>query len=256
MTDSIGLGVCSVTFREESPETIIHLARRAKLDAIEWGADIHVRPGEFLDAEKIGNLTRENGLEVSSYGSYYKLGSSDNNFLTILETAKALGTSSIRVWAGEKGSREADEEYRMKVVEDAKKIAAVANTENMSIHLEFHENTLTDTAASAKHLMQSIQHPNVFLYWQPPNHISVEERLKSILEVQQWISNIHIFHWHSYENRMTLAEGKDDWFTYLGNIQQDNKDRYVLMEFIKGDSKEQFLEDAKVLHELRKAITR
>ncbi|GAA0286264.1 sugar phosphate isomerase/epimerase [Gracilibacillus halotolerans] len=256
MTHPIALGICSVTFRDESPERIIQLASRAKLDAIEWGADIHVRPGEFKEAERIGNLTRENGLEVSSYGSYYKLGSNASNFLTVLETAKALGASAIRVWAGEKGSREADEEYRTKVVEDAKKIAAVANAENISIHLEFHEQTLTDTGESARDLMLAIQHPNVYVYWQPPNHVSVEERIHSIHKVKEWISNIHIFHWYSYENRMTLAEGRDDWLTYLANIQQDNRARYVLMEFIKGDNQEQFLKDAKVLHELKNAITR
>ena len=37
--------VASVTFRRKSVCEVAELARRAGLDAIEWGGDIHVPPG-------------------------------------------------------------------------------------------------------------------------------------------------------------------------------------------------------------------
>lgn len=254
MKHKMQLGLCSVTFRDKSPEEIISLAKQANLEAIEWGADIHVRPGDIEHATRLGKLTRKNGLQISSYGSYYKLGNQSDDFLTVLDTAKELQAPAIRVWAGEKGSNEADAMYRNRIIEDAKRIAAVANAENISIHLEFHDNTLTDTAESAKLLMDEIKHPNVFLYWQPPNHVTFEDRLQSIDVVKDFISNVHLFHWHSYEERMALSEGKKAWQAYLTKILQDNKQRFVLIEFIKGDSTEQFLQDAQTLHELKNAL--
>ena len=254
MKPKMRLGLCSVSFRDKSPDEIILLAKKANLEVIEWGADIHVKPGEKELARRIGRITRENGLQVCSYGSYYKLGNSYSNFLTVLDTTKALQAPAIRVWAGEKGSSETNVFERSQMVEEARRIAAVANEENISIHLEFHEHTLTDNAESAQQLMNQIQHSNVFLYWQPPNHVTYEERLQSIEEVKPFISNVHLFHWYSFNERMALSEGKNEWQVYLEKIQEDNKPRNVLMEFIREDSTEQFFEDAKVLHALRNVI--
>ena len=43
-------GLVSVTFRQLAPEALIDLAARAGLAAIEWGADIHVPPGDDANA--------------------------------------------------------------------------------------------------------------------------------------------------------------------------------------------------------------
>ena len=42
--------LCSVTFRALTPAAIVELAAAAGLAAIEWGADLHVRPGELATA--------------------------------------------------------------------------------------------------------------------------------------------------------------------------------------------------------------
>ena len=61
--------VASVTFRRKSVCEVAELARRAGLDAIEWGGDIHVPPGNAQAARAALHCTRENGLTVSAYGS-------------------------------------------------------------------------------------------------------------------------------------------------------------------------------------------
>ncbi len=251
------IGLCSVTFRDKNPEQIVDLAMEVSLDGIEWGGDVHVPPGDYEHAEKVGEVTRSRGLEVSSYGSYYRLADHTGNeydFTTILETAKKLQAPAIRVWAGMKGSKEADECYRKKVVEDARRIADLASDEGISVHLEYHDNTLTDTKESARKLMEEINHNNLLLYWQPSNGVSVEERLASIDLVKEWITNVHIFHWHSFEDRLELISGEGEWQQYLKAIEKDGRDRYVLMEFVKDDDERQFLKDAQTLHILRDTV--
>ncbi|MGN8647411.1 sugar phosphate isomerase/epimerase family protein [Gracilibacillus sp. HCP3S3_G5_1] len=252
------IGLCSVTFRDKTPEQIVDLAMEESLDGIEWGGDIHVPPGDYEHAEKVGEVTRSRGLNVSSYGSYYRLADHAGNeydFTTVLETAKKLRAPAIRVWAGVQGSKEADKHYRKKVVEDAQRIAGLAAEEGITVHLEYHDNTLTDTKESARQLMEEIDHDNLFLYWQPSNGVSVEERLASIDLVKDWLTNVHIFHWHSFEDRLELMSGEGEWQQYLTAIQQDGRDRYVLMEFVKGDDERQFRKDAQTLHTLKATIT-
>ena len=99
-------GLVSVTFRTLAVERVIELVSQAGLNSIEWGGDIHVPPTNPSWAKEVGKMTRESGLEVSSYGSYYRAGSlSDGqSFESILDAAVALGAPSIRVWAGNQGS--------------------------------------------------------------------------------------------------------------------------------------------------------
>ena len=61
----------SVTFRKKSPREIIELARKAGLDGIEWGGDVHATSPEA--AKEIRRMMEE--LSVFSLGSYYNAGS-------------------------------------------------------------------------------------------------------------------------------------------------------------------------------------
>lgn len=245
-------GLCSVTFRSLSVEEVIGLAVTVGLDGIEWGGDVHVPAGNFEQASAVAKLTKKADLEVISYGSYYRVGESKNNdvsFEQILETAVYLKAPAIRVWAGGLGSMEADRTYRDEVVADAREIATLAAQKNITIHFEYHGETLTDTKESATLLMEEIDHENVKIYWQPAVGISVNERLESIQKVLPWLSHVHVFHWDIID-RLALVEGKEEWRTYLNRLQTAEQTRYLMIEFVKEDSKEQFLEDAGVLKEL------
>ena len=70
----IKTGLVSVTFRKLSPEEIIKLVSQSGLDGIEWGGDIHVPHGDVKKARDIAQITKDEGLIVASYGSYYSLG--------------------------------------------------------------------------------------------------------------------------------------------------------------------------------------
>lgn len=247
-------GVCSVTFRNLSVEQVIELTLEAGLEGIEWGGDVHVPPGDFNKASKVARQTEQAGLEIVCYGSYYRLGEYEKDgasFEEILETAVHLKAPSIRVWAGKQGSKEANEMYRIGVVEEAKTIAVMAQRKGISINLEYHGDTLTDTKESAVSLMKEIDHPNLNLYWQPAVGHSIAERLESIGEVLPWLTHVHVFHW-TVSDRLSLREGRGEWKQYINRLQTLKVNRNLLIEFVKGDNKKQFLKDAEVLKGLMK----
>ena len=109
-------GIVSVTYRHLSSDEIISAARAAGLEAIEWGGDIHVPPEKIDIARAVGEATREAGLEVVSYGTYYRLGESGRDFKVkfaeALAAANALGAPSLRIWAGSKDACDTGETER------------------------------------------------------------------------------------------------------------------------------------------------
>jgi len=120
----IRAGLTSVSFRKLTVERVVELAAQSGVTGIEWGGDVHVPHGQIGRAEAVAELTRTNGLRVAAYGSYYRAGDSGElAFDDVLGSALALGAPLIRVWAGRKGSADADEAYRRTVVDDLKRIA-------------------------------------------------------------------------------------------------------------------------------------
>ena len=247
-------GLVSITFRQYSPKEIINLVCDAKLESIEWGGDIHVPHGNNNIAREVSTRTLGSGLLVSAYGSYYRAGSEDSNldnFKRVLETAVNLKAPTIRVWAGEKHSREVDNDYFQKVVEHSRLIADLAQTANISISFEFHNHTLTDTNESSYKLLSSINHDNVKTFWQPNQYMSLKERMDGLIKIEKWLTNIHVFNWdlddNGYEFRKTLAEGSNEWDTYIKFGVKRKWDSFAMIEFVKDDCPKQFIKDAEVL---------
>lgn len=245
-------GLVSITFRKESPEALIELVSRAGQAGIEWGGDVHVPHGKIPRAEEVGSRTREAGLEVAAYGSYYRAGESTGNpdFQAVLDSALALKAPSIRVWAGKRGSADADETYRQLVKDDLARICALSADQNIGISLEFHGQTLTDTADSARDLLESLQCLNLNSLWQPPNGEPLETCLAGLEDMLPHISNVHVFHWgKGWNDRYPLAEGAERWKIYLSRLAGGVQPRWALMEFVKGDDPDQYLRDAAVLQD-------
>jgi hypothetical protein len=60
-------------------------------------------------------------------------------------------------------------------------------------------------------------------------------------------SNVHVFHWSPERERRTLADGMGRWKAYLDIVKASAADRHLLLEFVKEDSADQLLADAKTL---------
>lgn len=243
-------GLVSITFRQLSPKEVVELVRKSGLKGIEWGGDIHVPHGNVSAAREVSRMTKDEGLEIAAYGSYYRVGCEGQEnvptFDSVLETAVELGAPLIRVWAGDRGSDKADEAFWAKVVEDSKRIGDMAQKEGITIAYEYHGNTLTDTLESVQNLLKQVDHSNVRTYWQPLPHHDMESRAKGLEEVLPWLENIHVFHWINVE-RHPLEGGNEEWNKYLQMIQGLEGERYALIEFVKDDQPEQFLKDAETL---------
>ena len=253
MQKTILPGLVSVTFRQFPPERIIELVAEAGLRGIEWGGDVHVPHGDLATARRVQQATRDAGLAVAAYGSYYRAGQTEDRgvpFAAVLDTAQALQAPVIRVWAGSKGSAETPADDRQRIAEDLHRAGSQAQEHGFRISIEFHANSLTDSPASALQLMQEIDHPNVFLYWQPPVGGSVAENVHGLQQILPYLSHVHVFHWHLVDDGIDcrpLAEGEADWQAYFSVLAEAPGERFALLEFVRDDDEQQFLQDAAML---------
>ncbi len=203
-------GLVSITFRALGPEAIVELVQRAGLRAIEWGADVHVPPTDVGRARAVGIRTREAGLEVSSYGSYYKAGRDPHSFAAILPSAVALGAPRIRVWA-----------------------------------VEFHGGTLTSNAASTAELLRAVE--GLETYWQPRVGATPEAVLADIQALAPSLCHAHVFQWDACAARYPLSDGATCWPRYLAALAQLDRPIHVQLEYVKDDRPDQLVEDAATL---------
>ena len=250
-------GLVSITFRQLSPREIIELVQHAELDGIEWGGDVHVPHGDTKTAQQVLALTRAANLQVACYGSYYRAGVSESEGLSwaqVLATAKNLEASLIRVWAGNRGTNESTATQIQNVIDDLARICELSARENIAVALEFHGGTLTDSGENALQVLAGVQQPNLKCLWQPRVNQTVETRLHDLELVAPYLANSHVFQWNEQRARLPLAEGENEWRKYLQAarkyLQDENDERFVLLEFVRDDSREQFLQDAHTLKNL------
>ena len=245
-------GLVSITFRKHSPADIVGMVSKAQLAGIEWGADVHVLPGDRKTAREVGRMTRDAGLDVACYGSYYRLGTeARESFDPVLDCALELGAPMIRVWPGARRSVDADHAYVQQVADEALALAEQAWDVGMRIVYEYHANSLTDCAESAETLLKASAHPGIGSLWQTTNDAPEEVSLASLEALMPWVTNIHTFTWSfgdGKQDRRPLAEGKGLWTRVLERLRSVPGDRYCLLEFVRGDAPEQFFEDALTLN--------
>lgn len=242
-------GLVSITFRKLKPQEIVALCQKCGLAGIEWGGDVHAPHGDVEAARQVLALTRGAGLKVAALGSYYRAGESEGEGLKwqqVLASAQAMQAPLIRVWAGKKGSKEAGPAYFRAVVEDLKRICDAGE---ILVACEFHSGTLCDSGASARRVMEAVNHPHLKSLWQPANGASVERRLSDLRAVKPWLANVHTFQWapKGGGDKRELSEGEAEWKQYLREAGEDGEARWALLEFVRNDLPEQLEADAKTL---------
>ena len=254
----IQTGLVSVTFRKLTPRAIVDLVAKGGLDAIEWGGDVHIPHGDIVTARTVRALTADTGLAIPSYGSYYRVGHAEPvPFGVVVETALALGAPIIRVWAGKQGTATADDAYWRAVIDDSIHCANLAAAADLKIAYEFHGNTLTDTDEAALRLLKSVEHPAVTTYWQLRGHADVDRSDASLTGVLPWLTHIHIQASRATDagrERAPLSTMADAWARWLRIAADAPGDHTAFLEFVAGDSPDQFLDDAQVLRALAAAL--
>lgn len=240
-------GLVSVSFRGETPETIVEECVKHGLSAVEWGGDVHVPPDDLANAARVGELTRQAGLTVAAYGSYFRLGAG-GDFGPVLAAAKALGAPVIRVWAGTEGSAATPPERRAALVGEACDIADMAGKEGLTVTLECHVGTLTDRWQSALRFMREADRPALRMYWQPNQFRSPEYNREAAEMLAPYTVHCHVFHWNA-RGCFPLAEGTEDWRGYLAPFAAQGKDRCLLLEFMHDGKLSSLGETAAALNE-------
>lgn len=252
----IHAGLCSIAFDKGNRlevDEVVSLAARSGLSGVEWSARSHVPHGDTARAAEVRGMTEDAGLRVASYGSYYRLVASPEEglgFRVVLETAIVLGAGQVRLWAGRKGSADADADYRERAEEETRRLAAMAASEGITLAFEFHANTLTDTPESARALFEAVDQPNVKSYWQASASRSCAENAGALEAVLPWLTNLHVQHTATVEGergRAPLSRGRDAWRRYLEISAGAEGDRYALIEFVRDNDPEQLVRDAKTL---------
>jgi sugar phosphate isomerase/epimerase len=236
-------GLCSVTLRRLGVDAVVDVAAGAGLAAIEWGADVHVPPGDDAAAGAARAAGERAGVAVASYGSYFRAGDDPPAaFAPVLRSARALGAPRVRVWAGSTASADAGPDRRAEVVAGLR--AAVEAAAPLEVALEFHGGTLTDEVDSTLELLDAV--PGLRTYWQPPQGLADEAALAGLRRLSPRVAALHVFSWWPRAERLALAERTGLWREALALA----GDVDALLEFVPGDDPALVAREAETLRGL------
>ena len=231
-------GVCSVTLRQLSAAEIIKLTVEAGLDGIEWGGDIHVPAGDIATAESVGRMTREAGLCVTGYGSYFRCDDAAA-IAPLAASARALQAPSIRVWTGRKSRSDISSGELDSLVKVIRLLCDAVP--EMSINSEFHNNTFTDDAEGVLELIERVDRSNFKTGFQLYQHL---DNLNNAKLFKPYLGNVHVYNY----DHAPLSECAGLWHQLIAEFA--DQDRALLLEFVQDNAPENFLRDAAVLRQL------
>ncbi len=235
-------GLCTIAFRERELEDVLLLASNAGFDAIElWGKRPH-DPEDEKEACKVKEKAADMGLDIGVYGSYLRAGDlqDENEVASVFSKAAVLGAPLIRVWAGNKSALEADDSDWNKCLEDFRTLCRYAESEGVNLAVEMHEDSLADTAAGAKKIVESIDSPCLGLNYQPLADMQTDEQ-ERLKEVVQYVVNVHAQNWtkSSGQRRQSLiGEGFFDYKCIYRILRDAGFHGYMEVEFVRGDGSE------------------
>ncbi|MGZ6885633.1 MAG: sugar phosphate isomerase/epimerase family protein [Acidimicrobiia bacterium] len=246
----IRAGLCSVTLRAQSVEDVARVAGAAGLRAIEWGADVHVRPGDIAAVRRARDASGAADVDWLSYGSYLFAGGLDDGAAArrVLDTAVELGARHVRVWSSF-GVEPGSDAYG-RLVDALRVVCADAADRGLAVSVEFHGGTATHTVAGAVALVAAVDAPNLFSLWQPPywrGPTGAAADAAEIATLGPRLSHLHVYEWAGPELRLPLAVGAERWQAVLAAAGGIGGDRVAFLEFVAGDDPDAVVRDARTL---------
>lgn len=239
------LGLVSVSFRQNTVEEICAAAKAAGLSYIEWGSDIHAPCNSTESLEKIAELQKQYSIECCSYGTYFKVGRDHPDSITnYIAAAKILGTDILRIWCGIKNYEDYTKDELDAVVNDCKKIAKLAEKENVTLCLECHNGTVTNCLEGAKFILGAVDSEHFKMYWQPNQFKDFDTNIEYVKGIAGQVKIIHVFNWTDTE-ALPLYLGIEVWKKYLTNFPSDIP---LLLEFMPNGKIESLECESDALH--------
>jgi sugar phosphate isomerase/epimerase len=169
----------------------------------------------------------------------------------------ALGATNLRVWARFGHDHTSDADTRAEITTEIAGIAEHAANHGLTVGIECHGWTLTDTAESARRLVADIGADHVFSYWQP-NYWDAEvnndddQQVAELELLHPDLSHLHVYWWYGLEDRRALREGSGTWVRALDVARRPNRwtaDRYAFLEYVPGDDPELLTREATTLRD-------
>ncbi len=244
-------GLVSVSFRDRAPSEIMNACAACGLAAIEWGSDVHAPATDLARLAAIAREQRDAGVVCSSYGSYFRVGKdAPADIEPYIAAAQALGTDTIRIWCGVKGSAEHSDADAARIVDACAAIVRTAEREGVKLCTEFHIDTFTDCAETVLALARALGSPSFKTYWQPNQNKSVDWNLAAARAAAPLVENIHVFNWRG-NDKFPLADAIDEWQSYLRCF---GGEHYALLEFMPDGRLESLATEAAALRSILEAI--
>lgn len=241
------LGLCSISFRDKSPEEILSAMKNAGLSYIEWGSDVHAPKGDVEKINKIIKLQKKYRIECSSYGTYFRLGETPIEELEeYIATAKLLGTDILRLWCGDKDSEKYTITEKENLFGVCKKATEIAEKNKVVLCLECHNNTYTQYLSGAIELMEYVNSPSFRMYWQPNQFREFDENIDYAKTISSYVEHIHVFKWRG-QKKFSLNEGIDEWKKFLNCFSGEH---WLLLEFMPDNKIESLNTEADALREI------
>jgi len=237
-------GVVSVSFRNHSPEEIILAAKEAGLSCIEWGSDVHAPYNDEKKLKEIVLLQKKYGIYCSSYGTYFRLGKNSTDELKgYINAAKLLGTDIMRLWCGDKSASMYSAEEKAFLFDECKKAAEIAEENGMTLCMECHPGSFTETADGMQELMDAVNSSAFVMYWQPEPNNSDEQNFEYAKKIKNYCKRIHVFNCEGVKH-YPLSDARVLWEKYLTIL--DSTDT-LLLEFMPDDKIESLKDEAMAL---------
>jgi sugar phosphate isomerase/epimerase len=239
------IGFTSTTFRPYSVDKVIDFAIKAKVDCVEWGGDIHVK--DIAKAMEVKEKCDKVNLPISSYGSYYRVGSNDAEYwLNICEIASKLGAKSIRVWLGIKGSEKTSNEEFENLVADGIRMADVAKSYGLIVSSECHPNTYNDTTESSIKFLEAVNKDNFKTYFQSL-YCNISKDIDRLKKILPYVLNVHISYSEMERNQLFRKKNKTCVDQILSVLKENNFQGIIMLEYVRFFKFKNFVTDIKRL---------
>jgi sugar phosphate isomerase/epimerase len=169
-----------------------------------------------------------------------------------MDTAAALGVPLIRIWTRYGVIADSARSLRSVAYANTAAIADSARERGLDVAVEFHPDTLTETAAGVNHLLNTLARPNLYTYWQPDHQLLNEAALLELGAVVDRLAHLHVYTWGAggINDRLPLESGVSLWTRALQMAAEQSsatERRYAFLEFVRDDSPDQFASDAACL---------
>ncbi|HOT60450.1 MAG TPA: hypothetical protein PLJ83_12385 [Spirochaetales bacterium] len=253
----IHTALSSSSFIDYSPDEILKLAQRLQVDAIEWTSDGFFDEGDTEKASEYMKATLYSGFSVASYGTLFRVCQHDETiFKKILETATALGTSTIRVWAPQETHNIAKEETLF--IKTSQRLGNLAGDKGICLCYNLDAASMLNTYSRASYLIKEIGHEFVKLAWEPLFTMPFDVIMNIFTELKGYIGILTSRFITPQGEPRSLCTYEEEWSQYLDAFDEqfDSPDmaRYVIIRPYPGLPMDKLQKDINIIKKYAVAL--